>query len=136
MASRAQKTTIQKKTNKAAPRKTGRKRSSPKRVGRARKKTAKKNPRAGSSLESLLRGEGLYEDATAKAIKGVIAWQVETEMREQGISKAGMAEAMGTSRSALDRLLDPENESVTLSTLFRAASVLGVELRVDLVRPD
>jgi len=89
-------------------------------------------PHRGSSVEDFLREEGLYEAASARAIKEVLAWQIEREMERQGISKAEMARLMKTSRSALDRLLDPENESVTLSTLFRAAAALGSDLGVEL----
>ncbi len=53
-------------------------------------------------------------------------------MKEQKVTKSRMADAMGTSRAQLDRLLDPKNESVTLLTLFRAAKVLGLRLRIDL----
>lgn len=93
---------------------------------------SRENPHRGSSVEAFLREEGLYEAASARAIKEVLAWQIEREMERQGISKAEMARLMRTSRSALDRLLDPENESVTLSTLFRAAAALGSELGVEL----
>ena len=92
----------------------------------------RENPHRGSSVEDFLREEGLYEAASARAIKEVLAWQIEREMERQGISKAEMARLMRTSRSALDRLLDPENESVTLSTLFRAAAALGSDLGVEL----
>jgi len=93
---------------------------------------SRENPHRGSSVEGFLREEGLYEAASARAIKEVLAWQIEREMERQGISKAEMARLMRTSRSALDRLLDPENESVTLSTLFRAAAALGSNLGVEL----
>ena len=94
---------------------------------------ALENPRTGSSLDEFLREEGLYEELAAAAIKETIAWQIGQAMKESGITKSKMAEQMRTSRAQLDRLLDPENKSVTLSTLFRAATVLGVELRVELV---
>jgi predicted XRE-type DNA-binding protein len=93
---------------------------------------SRENPHRGSSVEDFLREEGLYEAASARAIKEVLAWQIEREMERQGTSKAEMARLMRTSRSALDRLLDPENESVTLSTLFRAAAALGSDLGVEL----
>ncbi len=93
------------------------------------------NPREGSTLESYLREQGLYEEASTRGIKEVLAWQVVQAMKDQKIAKAEMARRMGTSRSALARLLDPTNEAVTLSTLFRAANVLGAELRVELIRP-
>jgi predicted XRE-type DNA-binding protein len=89
------------------------------------------NPHRGSSVEDFLREEGIYEAASARAMKEVLAWQIEQEMERQGISKVEMARLMRTSRSALDRLLDPENESVTLNTLLRAAVALGLELGVE-----
>lgn len=96
---------------------------------------AKKNPRTGSTLESLLREDGTYEDAKTNAIKSVLAYKLEEAMKAQNISKAQMAKRMETSRSQLDRLLDPDNESVTLETLKRAASALGMRLELEL-RPN
>ena len=96
---------------------------------------AKKNPRTGSTLESLLREEGVYEDAKNHAIKSVIAYKLEEAMKAQNLSKARMAKRMETSRSQLDRLLDPDNESVTLETLKRAASAVGMRLELKL-RPN
>ena len=72
------------------------------------------NVRVGSTLESLLREDGVYEDAKNHAIKAVLAYKLTQAMKSQNISKARMAERMETSRSQLDRLLDPENERVTL----------------------
>ena len=96
---------------------------------------AKKNPRTGSTLESLLREDGVYEDAKNHAIKSVIAYKLEEAMKAQNLSKARMARRMETSRSQLDRLLDPDNESVTLETLKRAASAVGMHLELKL-RPN
>lgn len=90
------------------------------------------NPHEGSSLDDFLRSEGVYEEATATAIKETIAWQIARAMKRLGITKSEMAARMGTSRAALDRLLDPENESVTLATLLRAAEALGAKLEVAL----
>ena len=87
----------------------------------------------GSSFDSWLREEGIYEEVTAKAIKRVLARQVEAAMNEKQYSKAEMARRMHTSRAALDRLLDPEYEAVTLSTLRKAAVAVGRELRLELV---
>ena len=69
----------------------------------------------------------------AIALKRVLAWQIAQAMEVQGFSKASMADAMNTSRSALDRLLDPDNIAVTLKTMDRAAAVLGKQLRIELV---
>ncbi len=86
----------------------------------------------GSSLDELLSEDGTLAEAEAAALKRVIAWQVERGMNEKRISKSDMARAMRTSRAALDRLLDPSNESVTLRTVARAAKVLGKRLRMEL----
>lgn len=87
----------------------------------------------GSALDEFLAEEGLYEQANTTAIKRVLVWQIEQLMKEQELSKAAMAKRMQTSRAALDRLLDPENESVTLQTLQRAAQSVGKHLRLELV---
>ena len=88
--------------------------------------------RVGSTLESLLREDGTYEELKNDAIKAVLAYKLTEAMKVQNLSKAGMAERMGTSRSQLDRLLDPENEGVTLHTLKHAAAAVGMRLEIDL----
>ncbi len=93
---------------------------------------AKKNPYLGSTLESLLREDGTYEDEKNQAIKSVLAYKLEAAMKAQNLSKAQMAERMATSRSQLDRLPDPENEGVTLHTLKRAAAAVGMRLELEL----
>ena len=90
------------------------------------------NTSIGSTLESLLREDGIYEDAKNHAIKVVLAYKLTQAMKSQNISKARMAERMETSRSQLDRLLDPENERVTLHTLKRAAAAVGMRLELEL----
>lgn len=92
-----------------------------------------KEQNIGSSFDSWLRDEGIYEATTTAAIKRVLARQIEAAMTEQGVSKAEMARRMETSRSQLDRLLDPENGSVTLATLQKAAAAVGREVRLELV---
>lgn len=92
-----------------------------------------KQKNIGSSLDSWLREEGIYEEVSATAIKRVVARQVEAAMQEKGLSKSEMARRMHTSRAALDRLLDPANDGVTLSTLQKAAAVVGREIRLELV---
>jgi antitoxin HicB len=87
----------------------------------------------GSSFDSWLREEGIYEEVTGKAIKRVLARQIEAAMKEEHLSKAEMARRMHTSRAALDRLLDPEHDAVTLSTLRKAATAIGRQLRLELV---
>jgi len=92
-----------------------------------------KKKNLGSSFDSFLREEGIYEDVTSVAIKRVLARQVEAAMKEKNFSKAEMAKRMHTSRAALDRLLDPDNDAVTLSTLQKAASAVGREIRLELI---
>jgi|SRR5579875_266543 len=96
----------------------------------ARKNVA--NP-IGSSFESWLEEEGLTEEATAHAIKAVVSWQLQRAMKKQGLTKKAMAARMGTSRSQLDRLLDPASDAVTLETLKRAAQLIGKKIKLDLV---
>jgi len=91
-----------------------------------------KKGRVGSSFDDFLKEQGLYEEVTAAAIKRVVARMLATEMKKKKITKKRMAERMQTSRAQLDRLLDPDNESVTLTTLARAAKAVGRELRVEL----
>jgi antitoxin HicB len=79
----------------------------------------KKKGRIGSSFDDFLKKEGVYEEVTARAIKRVIARQLDALMQDQGLSKSSLAKRMKTSRAQLDRLLDPDNESVTLGTLTR-----------------
>jgi len=93
-----------------------------------------KKKNIGSSFDSWLREEGVYEEVTATAIKRVLARQVEAAMKEKNFSKAEMARRMYTSRAALDRLLDPEYDAVTLNTLRKAAAAVGRELRLELRR--
>jgi antitoxin HicB len=95
--------------------------------------TKKQRGRIGSSFDDFLKEEGIYEGVTARAIKRVISRQLDALMQEQGISKTELAKSMKTSRAQLDRLLDPENESVTLGTLTRAAQAVGRNLRMELV---
>ncbi|HMM92354.1 helix-turn-helix transcriptional regulator [Bradyrhizobium sp.] len=93
----------------------------------------KKTGSIGSSLDDFLREDGSYEEVTARAIKRVLARQLGDLMKRDKISKTEFASRMNTSRAQLDRLLDPENESVTLGTLARAAQAVGRHLRMELV---
>lgn len=86
----------------------------------------------GSDFDDFLEDEGMLEEATAMAVKRVIAFQLAEKMAEESISKTEMAKRMETSRSALERLLDPENPSVTLQTLQSAAQALGGRLNIEL----
>ncbi len=87
----------------------------------------------GSSFEDFLKEEGVFEETTATAVKRVLAWQLEQAMAEKQMSKNQMAKAMKTSRSQLDRILDPEIEQIQLDTVIKAARVLGREVRIELL---
>src|SRR5256886_11089632 len=80
---------------------------------------------SGSTFDSFLKEEGIREEVEAVAIKRVLAWQLEEAMKEQQKTKQTMAKQLHTSRSQLDRLLDPQNVSVTIATITRAAEALG-----------
>ena len=86
----------------------------------------------GSNFDDFLEDEGILARTEAVAVKRVIAFQVEQMMKEQNISKTEMSRRMNTSRAALDRLLDPANQAVTLLTLDRAARALGRRLQISL----
>jgi antitoxin HicB len=89
------------------------------------KKNRKKIGHSGSTFDSFLEEEGIREEVEAVAIKRVLAWQLEQAMQDQQKTKQAMAKQLHTSRSQLDRLLDPSNVSVTLDTITRAARALG-----------
>ncbi len=86
----------------------------------------------GSGFDAFLVQQGIAEEANEQAIKRVLAFQLAEAMKVQGITKVEMARRMTTSRSQLDRLLDPSNASVSLNVLVRAAKVLGRGLRLEL----
>jgi antitoxin HicB len=92
-----------------------------------------KKENLGTSLDDWLREEGTYEEVTAVAIKRVLARQIAQEMTNQNLSKSEMAKRMHTSRAALDRLLDPASDAVTLNTLFKAATAVGRQINMELV---
>jgi antitoxin HicB len=91
------------------------------------------NPHIGSSFDDFLDEENLLVEANEIAIKRVIAWQLQQEIEAKHMTKTDVAKAMGTSRAAVDRLLDPKNTSVTLNTLSKAARILGKKIEIDLV---
>jgi predicted XRE-type DNA-binding protein len=90
------------------------------------------NKHIGSDFDEFLREEGMLDDAESVAAKRVIAFQIAREMERANITQSELARRMKTSRSAVERLLDPANPSVTLSTLERAASAVGKRLTVQL----
>src|SRR5467141_4433752 len=89
------------------------------------RKNRKRTDRSESTFDSFLDKEGIREEVEAVAIKRVLAWQLEQAMRERQKTKQAMAKQLHTSRSQLDRLLDPQNVSVTIATITRAARALG-----------
>ena len=91
------------------------------------------NPHTGSTFDDFLKDDGLLEECTALAVKRVLARQINQEMEKQCLSKTAMAERMHTSRSQLDRLLDPENTGVSLEMMHRAASIVGRRLEISLM---
>jgi DNA-binding Xre family transcriptional regulator len=92
-----------------------------------------KHKNIGSNLDDFLHEEGILAEVERDAIKEIIASQILNLMQEQKISKVEMSRRMGTSRSALDRLLNPTNTSVSLKTLDKAASSLGKKLNIQLI---
>jgi DNA-binding Xre family transcriptional regulator len=86
----------------------------------------------GSSLDDLLIEEDMLHEATAIAVKRVIAWQIEQAMIAQNLTKSSLAKRMRTSRAALNRLLDQSDTSLTLATLASAAVALGKKIQFDL----
>ncbi|MGZ2747946.1 Fis family transcriptional regulator [Burkholderia stagnalis] len=95
--------------------------------------TTPNNRHIGSDFDAFLEEEGILEEVTATAIKRVIAWQIEQEMKAQHLTKTAMAARMKTSRAALNRLLDATDTSLTLTTLASAAAALGKRLSFELV---
>jgi plasmid maintenance system antidote protein VapI len=86
----------------------------------------------GSSIDDFLKKEGIFEEAKAQAVKEVIAWQLAKAMKKQKISKNKMATLLKTSRTQVDRLLNPKND-ITLSSLQRAAAIVGRRVSIELV---
>lgn len=86
----------------------------------------------GSSIDDFLKEEGIFEEAQAQAIKEVVAWQLAEAMKERKISKSKMAAMLKTSRTQINRLLDPKND-ITLLSLQRAAAIVGRRVSIELV---
>ena len=91
-----------------------------------------KNRNIGSDFDDFLADEGMLEEVSAVAVKRVIAWQIEQEMSAQKITKTAMAKKMRTSRASLNRLLDENDTSLTLTTLAGAAAALGQRIKLEL----
>ena len=94
---------------------------------------AKTNKHWGSTLDNFLKEEGIDEGAKTQVAKEMIAWQIERAMKEKKLTKKRMAELMETSRTQIDRLLNPKDHNVTLATLEKAAAIVGRQLRLELV---
>ena len=93
----------------------------------------KKKSNRGSTFDEFLKDKGTYEETTSVAVKRVLAWQLEQAMEKEQLSKNQMAKRMKTSRSQLDRILDPTNPKIQLDTIMKAAAVLGREVRLEIV---
>tara|TARA_R100000935_G_C2737892_1_gene124660 strand:+ start:203 stop:496 length:294 start_codon:yes stop_codon:yes gene_type:complete len=89
--------------------------------------------KSGALFEDFLKEQGVYDETTEQAVKRVLAFQLAAAMKEQHLSKVEMAKRLATSRSQLDRLLDPSNDGVTLAVLSRAAQVVGRSIKVELI---
>jgi len=92
-----------------------------------------KNKYIGSDFNDFLKEDGIYEQTSDIAIKRVIAYQLEQEMKNQKVTKTKMAKMMNTSRAVVDRLLNPDYNSLTLNTLEKAVNVLGKKLNIAIV---
>jgi hypothetical protein len=88
--------------------------------------------RMGSSIDDFLKQEGIFEEAQAQAVKEVVAWQLDEAMKKRKISKNRMAALLKTSRTQVDRLLNPKSD-ITLSTLQRAATIVGRRVLIELI---
>jgi len=96
------------------------------------KKHKTHNKHAGSSLDDFLKEEGIFEEAQAQAIKEVVAWQLDEAMKKRKISKNKMATLLKTSRTQVDRLLNPKSD-ITLGSLQRAAAIVGRRVSIQLI---
>lgn len=94
---------------------------------------AKTNPHTGSSFDDFLKEDGIYEEVTAKAIKRALAEQLLDGMAEHSMNKVAMAKRMDTSRSQVDRLLDPDNLKIQFDSLVRAAAAVGKSVEIRLI---
>ncbi|MEZ4713645.1 MAG: XRE family transcriptional regulator [Caldilineaceae bacterium] len=90
------------------------------------------NPHIGSNFDDFLAEEGILAEVEAAAIKQVLAYQLIQEMERANLTRTELANRMNTSRASVNRLLDPQNVSVTLQTLERAALAVGKKLRIEL----
>lgn len=96
------------------------------------RKRGKRKGHLGSSIDDFMKEEGIFEEAQAEAIKEVVAWQLDQAMKKKRISKNRMATLLKTSRTQVDRLLNPKSD-ITLSSLQRAAAMVGRRVMIELV---
>ncbi|MDZ4789173.1 MAG: helix-turn-helix transcriptional regulator [Blastochloris sp.] len=96
-------------------------------------KTKKCNLRTGSRFDTFLKEEGIYEEVVLRAEKEILAWKIQQAMKEKKMTVSALALKMGTSRAAVDRILNPRNPSITLHTLEKTAHALGKRWKFDLV---
>ena len=94
---------------------------------------SKNNPHIGSNFDEFLREEGIFEEVEAAALKKVIASALSRQMKRRHISVSRMAADLGTSRAAVNRVLDGKNTSITLTTISRAAAALGCKVKLEIV---
>ncbi|MDP2791281.1 MAG: helix-turn-helix transcriptional regulator [Rectinemataceae bacterium] len=92
-----------------------------------------RNKHIGSSFEDFLEAEGIADEVTGNAVKKLLAYQLLEKLEKENMTKSELAARLSTSRSAVDRILDPNNESITLTTLQKVAEVLGKKLKIELV---
>lgn len=102
-------------------------------MSKTKKRKVSRSAAGLSTLDDFLKDQGKLEEFQATAIKEVLAWQILEAMKAKNISRKGLAEKMKTSRSQISRLLDPKDGNVTLTTLQRAAKMVGRSLRLELV---
>jgi predicted transcriptional regulator len=93
---------------------------------------SKKNPHIGSNFDDFLREEGIFEEVEAAALKKVIATSLARQMKRRHVSVSRLAAALGTSRAAVNRVLNKRNTSITLTTISRAASALGCRVKLEI----
>src|SRR6266571_5129291 len=96
------------------------------------KKRKQRKNHMGSSVDDFLKEEGIFEEAQAQAVKEVVAWQLAEAMKKKKISKNKMAALLKTSRTQVDRILDPKND-IKLGSLQRAAAMVGRRVTIKLV---
>ena len=101
-------------------------------MSRARNKRKPKKRHLGSSIDDFMKHEGVFEESQAQAVKEVVAWQLDAAMKRQKISKNKMAALLQTSRTQVDRILNPKSD-ITLSSLQRAAAMVGRRVTIELV---